>query len=498
MQVNNYTVANQITTTAADTAHLNANSGLTWDGSTLNIGGNITGATTISNSGVLTTGSLSTSGSVAASSTAAHTLGPVTFVNGAITGATDISNSGALTTGSLSTTGSVTASYVSCKAYVGVSSNFQYVTLQQASYGDACTLRIAFTNYASNIQSAIDCIQNSSNNFASAFSFKTNTGGSPIADPVEALYLASNQRVGINCNAPASTLDVNGSAQIASSLMIGSNVSSGVTGVMVLTTQSGSNYIESGSNFTVSSAAPLIFTTMSAGAEWARFDATGKFGIGTNNPTYKLDVNGGIRGTSITTGCGNTSARQLGSYFNSPPYNSDYVITNNIASFTSNSTSILTVNSDSTGYGTAAIRMTTVQNGPGLIHFYVGASNNANPVEVASISSSGLTVTNITLGSNVSSVSNVTPSTTNGTPAVVLMKINGMMMLGGGGNGTNTQTITFTSNFTNIPSVVCTCTSATNTSIYVTNTTLSNFSVQINGNGYTGSYYNWIAIGLYI
>uniref|UniRef100_A0A6C0AJK7 Peptidase S74 domain-containing protein n=1 Tax=viral metagenome TaxID=1070528 RepID=A0A6C0AJK7_9ZZZZ len=50
MQINNYTVANQITTTSTDTAHLNANSGLTWNGSTLNIGGNITGVTSINNS----------------------------------------------------------------------------------------------------------------------------------------------------------------------------------------------------------------------------------------------------------------------------------------------------------------------------------------------------------------------------------------------------------------------------------------------------------------
>jgi Chaperone of endosialidase len=63
MEINNYTVANQITTTAADTAHLNANSGLTWNGATLNIGGNITGVTSINNTTVggvvLSSGTLS-------------------------------------------------------------------------------------------------------------------------------------------------------------------------------------------------------------------------------------------------------------------------------------------------------------------------------------------------------------------------------------------------------------------------------------------------------
>jgi len=34
---------------------------------------------------------------------------------------------------------------------------------------------------------------------------------------------------------------------------------------------------------------------MNGGAEWARFDATGNFGIGTPTPSQKLDVNGTIR-----------------------------------------------------------------------------------------------------------------------------------------------------------------------------------------------------------
>jgi len=63
MQINNYSVANQVTTTAANTATLNANSGLTWNGSTLNIGGNITGVTSINNTTVggvvLSSGTLS-------------------------------------------------------------------------------------------------------------------------------------------------------------------------------------------------------------------------------------------------------------------------------------------------------------------------------------------------------------------------------------------------------------------------------------------------------
>ena len=120
---------------------------------------------------------------------------------------------------------------------------------------------------------------------------------------------ASNY-VGINCNAPAVTLDVSGNAQIGTqlnvgsssgaALCVGSNITTGSTGAIRMTNSGtpGSNYIQSGSNFTGSTAAPLIFTTMNAGAEWARFDATGKFGINISNPSYTLDVAGTIRTTA--------------------------------------------------------------------------------------------------------------------------------------------------------------------------------------------------------
>jgi hypothetical protein len=135
----------------------------------------------------------------------------------------------------------------------------------------------------------------------------------------------------------------------------------------------------------------------------------------------------------------------------------------------------------------------------GLITSGGGIAAGGAITGATTINASGtITTPNITLGTNTSAVSNVGPSTTTGLPALVSMRINGMMFLAGQGNGTNTQTIGFTTHFTNTPTVVCTCTSATNTTIYVTSVTLSNFSVQVNGNGSAGSYYNWIAIGLYV
>jgi len=129
-------------------------------------------------------------------------------------------------------------------------------------------------------------------------------------------------KFGINCNAPASTLDVNGNAQVGTqlnvgssagaALCIGSNVITGANGAIRMTNSSGSNYIQSGSNFAGSTAAPLIFTTMNGGAEWARFDAAnGNFGIGTPTPGYKLDVVPNCRiwngSTGVAVNSGGTS-----------------------------------------------------------------------------------------------------------------------------------------------------------------------------------------------
>jgi hypothetical protein len=96
--------------------------------------------------------------------------------------------------------------FIHASAIAAGSAVTNYITLQQRGVADATTLRISFNNYNDSTQSAIDCIQNSATNFASAFSFKTNGGGGPL----EALYLASNQRVGIGCNTPVQTLDVGG------------------------------------------------------------------------------------------------------------------------------------------------------------------------------------------------------------------------------------------------------------------------------------------------
>jgi hypothetical protein len=78
---------------------------------------------------------------------------------------------------------------------------------------------------------------------------------------------------------------------------------------------------------------------------------------------------------NITTSAGNTNARMFGSYYGSSPYNSDYFITNNLATFTSNATDILTATYDSTAYGPSAIRLQSLQGAGSSIRFYAGAPN---------------------------------------------------------------------------------------------------------------------------
>jgi len=102
-------------------------------------------------------------------------------------------------------------------------------------------------------------------------------------------------------------------------VLIGSNVTTGTSGGIRLTNAGGNNYIQSGANFSTSTAAPLIFTTMNAGAEWARFDSNGNVGIGTASPgsTYKLDVSGTVHSSYFVGG--DQSANGTTNFYSTAP-----------------------------------------------------------------------------------------------------------------------------------------------------------------------------------
>ena len=101
--------------------------------------------------------------------------------------------------------------------------------------------------------------------------------------------------LGIGTTSPAAKLDVYDSS--AAVQFVRSS-----TSALRLVSTGGINYIQSGTG-TGNSNAPLVFTTVNAITEWARFDSSGNLGIGTN-PGVKLDVNGTARATSLRTSFG--------------------------------------------------------------------------------------------------------------------------------------------------------------------------------------------------
>ena len=81
-------------------------------------------------------------------------------------------------------------------------------------------------------------------------------------------------------------------------LLIGSNINTGSNGLFRFTQSSGNNYIQSGSNGSGGTWAPLVFAQMLSTTEYMRIHSNGYVGINCNAPAYTLDVNGTIRTTA--------------------------------------------------------------------------------------------------------------------------------------------------------------------------------------------------------
>lgn len=107
-----------------------------------------------------------------------------------------------------------------------------------------------------------------------------------IAPPVGGMIMPGNLGIGVSAPAAANLIQV---GTTAPSLAL---VTSNGAGVLRLISNSSLNYIQSGLTGDSGTEVPLVFSNMLAETEWARFDDTGKFGIGTAEPQNKLDVNG--------------------------------------------------------------------------------------------------------------------------------------------------------------------------------------------------------------
>lgn len=143
-----------------------------------------------------------------------------------------------------------------------------------------------------------------------SFTFKqdSNTG----------MYHASNQAIGFTTNGTekvridsqgffgigltdaAYMLDVVGNVHTSNNSAF---ISGNRTGFLRMLASQCNTYIQSGLSNATNSAAPLIFTTINNGSEWARFNSNGFLGLGVTGPMYRLDLSGqaNITNTSSNT-----------------------------------------------------------------------------------------------------------------------------------------------------------------------------------------------------
>jgi hypothetical protein len=113
--------------------------------------------------------------------------------------------------------------------------------------------------------------------------------------------------IGVNCNLPAYTLDVNGSIQTGQNLWVnsgeftvGPRELTSTRGLLRIVTQQGASFIQSGSNPTPSGVGPIYFTPVnvsdgSNSAVMAIDISNSRVGINKPNPGFPLDVSGNTR-----------------------------------------------------------------------------------------------------------------------------------------------------------------------------------------------------------
>ncbi len=135
-------------------------------------------------------------------------------------------------------------------------------------------------------------------NFAGNMMFSTKTTGNSGTNPLaERMRITSTGNVGIGTTSPSGILDVAGGNNNAMYVRDGSG---GNNGTLRFLNSGGTNYIQSGTS-TSNSSAPLVFASMNSGTPWMTIASTGNVGIGTTSPAYTLDVSGTGRFTTSLT-----------------------------------------------------------------------------------------------------------------------------------------------------------------------------------------------------
>ncbi len=127
-----------------------------------------------------------------------------------------------------------------------------------------------------------------------------------------ALMIDGTGNVGVGTTSPTAKLDVNGNIRARGEITSGGNISmitseTGWSGLRLATTSGSTNW-----GIRTSSSGQLAIADIKNNRTLMTYSATGNVGIGTTNPTAKLDVNGNIRATGEITSGGNVN---LNSYW---------------------------------------------------------------------------------------------------------------------------------------------------------------------------------------
>ena len=106
--------------------------------------------------------------------------------------------------------------------------------------------------------------------------------------------------VGIGTSSPSYKLQINGSLNIPSGSPI--DIGTSTNSILRIISGSGVNFIQSAINNTSGgSSAPLVFGSMFGVNEWMRITSTGNVGIGTSNPSDKLEIGGAGAGIILAS-----------------------------------------------------------------------------------------------------------------------------------------------------------------------------------------------------